>query len=50
MKRKLASVQLIKDIKPIDGADKIEKAKVEGYNVIVPKNMYSENEKVVFFE
>lgn len=50
MKRKLASVQLIKDIKPINGADKIEKARVEGYNVIVPKNMYSENEKIVFFE
>jgi hypothetical protein len=34
MERVLASVEVIKDIKPIDGADKICSYKVKGWNVV----------------
>jgi RNA ligase (TIGR02306 family) len=36
--RKLATVQIIKEILPIDGADSIEKAIVNGWSVVVAKN------------
>lgn len=35
--RKLASVQRIWDIQPIDGADRIEMAKVLGWKCVVNK-------------
>lgn len=48
--RKLASIQRIHDIEPIEGADRIEKAKVEGWPVVIPKGQFREGDKVVFFE
>ena len=35
--RQLATIQLIKDIQPIDGADAIEVATVNGWKVVVKK-------------
>lgn len=37
--RKLASIQKIREIKPIDGADAIELAVVNNWNVVVAKNV-----------
>lgn len=48
--RKLATVRVIDSIVPIEGADKIEKAIVGGWSVVVQKGDYSVNQKVVFFE
>jgi RNA ligase (TIGR02306 family) len=39
MERKLASVRVINDIHPIDGADMIELAIVDGWKVVVAKNV-----------
>lgn len=39
MERKLASIRIIKDIRPIEGADNIELATVDGWNVVVAKNV-----------
>lgn len=48
--RKLASVQTIKSLTPIEGADKIELAKVLGWNVVVQKGLYKEGDKVIYCE
>ena len=48
--RKLASVQVIKKIEPIDGADRIEKATVLGWHVVVKKGLYKEGDRVVYLE
>lgn len=51
MERKLASIQKISKIEPIDGADKIEVATVNGWNVVVAKDMeYEPGEVVVYCE
>lgn len=49
MARKLASIQLIKDVSPIPGADKIELAHVLGWQVIVEKG-FKPGDKVVYCE
>lgn len=48
--RKLATVRVIDSIVPIEGADKIEKATIDGWSVVIQKGDYSVNQKVVFFE
>lgn len=48
--RKLATIQKIYDIKPIEGRDRVDQAKILGWTVIVGKGQYQENEKVVFCE
>ena len=48
--RKLASVQIIKEIKPIENADSIEIAKVEGWNVVVKKGEFKPGDYVVYCE
>ena len=48
--RKLASVQRIKDLQPIPGADKIEVATVLGWQVVVKKGDFSVGDLVYFFE
>lgn len=48
--RKLASIQLINKIEPIEGADRIEKATVLGWHVVVQKGLYREGDKVVYLE
>lgn len=50
MERKLASIQKIKNIRSIEKADRLEKANVEAFQVVVPKGVYKENDLVVFFE
>jgi hypothetical protein len=49
--RKLASVQMISDIKPIEGADRIEVATVEGWHVVISKSdNFHIGDKVVYIE
>lgn len=48
--RKLASIQLIKELTPINGADAILCAKVLGWECVVKKNEFQPNDKCVYFE
>jgi RNA ligase (TIGR02306 family) len=48
--RKLASIRRIKQLLPISGADKIELALVDGWQVVVKKGEFKENELAVYFE
>lgn len=50
MSRKLATVQIIKDIQPIKGADRIEVATILGYRVVVQKGLHQPGDPVVYFE
>jgi len=48
--RKLASIQIIKDIRPIEGADNIEVAQVNSWNVVVKKGEYKAGDYCVYCE
>jgi RNA ligase (TIGR02306 family) len=48
--RKLATIETITDLSPIDGADKIEVATVKGWKTVVKKNEFKVGEQVVYFE
>ena len=48
--RALASVRIVTEIKPIEGADFIEVARVDGWECIVKKGEIKVNDKVVYFE
>lgn len=48
--RKLASIQRITDIAPIEGADKIEVASILGWKVVIPKGQYNIGDLVVYCE
>lgn len=48
--RKLASIQTIKDLSPIEGADRIEVATINGWKVVVQKGLHSVGDNVVYFE
>jgi len=48
--RKLASIQLIKDLKPIEGADAIECATILGWEVVVKKGEFKVGDKCVYIE
>lgn len=48
--RKLASIQRIDKIEPIEGADKIELASVLGWKCVVPKDNYNEGDICIYFE
>lgn len=50
MERVLASVEVIKDIKPIEGADKICSYKVKGWNVVDSIDKYKIGDFVVYCE
>lgn len=50
MSRKLASVQRIKAIKPIEGADRIEIVQVLGWNCVARKGEYQVGDAVIYFE
>ena len=50
MERKLASIQLIDDIQPIDGADMIELASVLGWKVVVQKGLYKAGDTAIYCE
>lgn len=48
--RKLASVRKISNIRPIEGADMIEVATVDNWNVVVKKNEFQIGDLAVYFE
>ena len=48
--RKMATVRTIDAIDPIEGADKIEAARLGGWQVVVGKDEFSAGEEVVYFE
>lgn len=48
--RKLASIQIIKSLESIEGADAIEKAKVLGWQVVVKKGEFKPGDLVVYCE
>jgi RNA ligase (TIGR02306 family) len=48
--RKLATIQRIKSLEPIENADQIEKALVLGWNVVVKKGDFKVNDFVVYCE
>ncbi|MBQ6503215.1 MAG: hypothetical protein IJI57_04810 [Flexilinea sp.] len=50
MSRKLASIQKIWKIEPIEGADRIEKAHVLGWSCVVNKGQFTEGDDAVYFE
>lgn len=48
--RELASYDTITSIKPIEGADRIECARVKGWDIVVGKGEFSVGDDVVYFE
>lgn len=48
--RKLATVQHVRNIQPIEGADRIMEATVKAWHVVVKKDEFQELSKCVFFE
>ena len=50
MDRKLVSLRQVKEIRPIEGADRIEVAVVDGWNVVVPKESFKPGDFAVYFE
>lgn len=50
MTRKLATIRRITSLTPIPGADKIELAVVDGWNVVVQKGLYNVDDLAVYFE
>ena len=50
MSRKLASVQKIKAIKPIEGADRIEIVQVLNWDCVAQKGEYQVGDMVIYFE
>ena len=47
---KLASIQVISEIRPIDGADRIEAATVLGYQTVIKKGEFSPGDLCVWHE
>ena len=51
MERKLATIRTISELRPIEGADKIELAIVDGWQVVVAKDVeHMVGDKVVYCE
>ena len=50
MSRKLASVQTVKAIKPIEGADRIEIVQILNWDCVARKGEYRVGDKVIYFE
>jgi RNA ligase (TIGR02306 family) len=50
MERKLVSIQRIDSIAPIEGADRIVRARVLGWDVVIKKDELAAGERCVFFE
>ena len=48
--RSLASIQAVKDIRAIEGADNIEVVSILGWNVVSKKGEFSAGDECVFFE
>lgn len=50
MKRKLASVQRVLEIVPIDGADAIEAVRINGWQCVAKKGTFAVGDRGVYFE
>lgn len=50
MTRKLATIRVIQNIVPIEGADLIELAIIDGWQVIIKKDEYNVNDKCIYLE
>lgn len=50
IKRKLATVEMISSIKPIEGADAIELAEVRGWKVVIKKGEFREGDLCIYCE
>jgi RNA ligase (TIGR02306 family) len=50
MERKLASIQRVIALDPIEGADRIEVATVQGWKVVCQKGLYEVNDLACYFE
>ena len=48
--RKLAHVEIIKELRAIPGADKIEVAQVLGWECVVKKGEFSVGDKIIYAE
>lgn len=48
--RKLVTIRTISEIKPIEGADRLEIARIDGWQCIVRKGQFKTGEKAVYFE
>lgn len=48
--RKLATIREIKDIQPIEGADRIEVATVDGWQVVIKKGEFKVGDKIIYIE
>lgn len=48
--RKLATLRKIDSLSPIEGADVIEKATIDGWNVVVKKGEFKEGDDCLYFE
>lgn len=48
--RKLATIDTVKNIAPIDGADLIELATIRGWNVVIKKDEFQIGDKVIYCE
>lgn len=48
--RKMVAIKEIIQISPIDNADKLELATVDGWEVVVPKGKHHKGQKVAYFE
>jgi RNA ligase (TIGR02306 family) len=48
--RKLASIQRIKDVQPIEGADRVEVVSILGWKVVTRKNEFKVGDLCVYFE
>ena len=50
MERKLAHIEKIQKLSPIEGADNIEKAQILGWECVVKKGEFNEGDLVCFVE
>lgn len=50
MERKLASVQIVADLQPIEGADLIEVATINAWKLVVKKGEYTIGDKAIYCE
>lgn len=50
MSRKLVTIQKIKNIRPIEGADRLEVCNILGWQCVIEKGKYKEDELVYYFE
>lgn len=48
--RKLATIRIVKEIKPIEGADFIELVLIDGWQCIAKKGAFNQGDKCVYFE